>query len=57
MKNRLFCVFCAAILALCLTGCSFSDVMLYLYGGDEWVQADEEPVYARCEADNGDGSV
>ena len=53
MKNRLFCVFCAAILALCLTGCSFSDVMLYLYGGDEWVQADEEPVYARCEADNG----
>lgn len=53
MKNRLFCVFCAAVLALCLTGCSFSDVMLYLYGGDEWVQADEEPVYARCEADNG----
>lgn len=53
MKNRLFCVFCAAVLALCLTGCSFSDVMLYLYGGDEWVQADDEPVYARCEADNG----
>ena len=53
MKNRLFCVFCAAVLALSLTGCSFSDVMLYLYGGDEWVQADEEPVYARCEADNG----
>ena len=53
MKNRLFCVFCAAALALCLTGCGFNDLMLYLYGGDEWLQKDEPPVYARCDADNG----
>ena len=31
----------AAVTALTLTGCSFQDVMLYLYGGDSFVKSDE----------------
>lgn len=42
----------AALTALTLTGCSFQDVMLYLYGGDGFVTSDE-PDYASCEGGNG----
>ena len=34
----------AALTALTLTGCSFQDVMLYLYGGDSFVTS-AEPDY------------
>lgn len=42
----------SALAALALTGCSFQDVMLYLYGGDSFVKS-EEPDYAQCEGGNG----
>ena len=42
----------AAVTALALTGCSFQDVMLYLYGGDSFVKSDE-PDYAQCDGGNG----
>ena len=42
----------AALTALTLTGCSFQDVMLYLYGGDGFVKSDE-PDYASCDGTNG----
>ena len=42
----------AAVTALALTGCSFQDVMLYLYGGDSFVKGDE-PDYAQCDGGNG----
>ena len=42
----------AALTALTLTGCSFQDVMLYLYGGDSFVTSDE-PDYTTCDGDNG----
>ena len=42
----------AALTALTLTGCSFQDVMLYLYGGDSFVKSDE-PDYAQCDGGNG----
>ena len=41
-----------AVTALALTGCSFQDVMLYLYGGDSFVKSDE-PDYAQCDGGNG----
>lgn len=53
MKRTLSAVCMAALLALALTGCGFRDLMLYLYGGDDWVDEDKPPVYARFEADNG----
>ena len=34
-----------ALTALTLTGCSFQDVMLYLYGGDSFVTS-AEPDYS-----------
>lgn len=36
-KKIIAAVAAAAILALPLSGCSFNDVMLYLYGGDSVV--------------------
>ena len=42
----------AALTALTLTGCSFQDVMLYLYGGDSFVTS-AEPDYTTCDGDNG----
>ena len=42
----------AALTALTLTGCSFQDVMLYLYGGDSFVTS-AEPDYPTCDGDNG----
>ena len=42
----------AALTALTLTGCSFQDVMLYLYGGDSFVTS-AEPDYTICDGDNG----
>lgn len=42
----------AALTALTLTGCSFQDVMLYLYGGDGFVTS-AEPDYTTCDGDNG----
>ena len=38
--------------SLTLTGCSFQDVMLYLYGGDSFVTS-AEPDYTTCDGDNG----
>ena len=35
-KKIIAAVAAAAILALPLSGCSFNDVMLYLYGGDSF---------------------
>ena len=52
MKRKLFAVLSAAVLALGLAGCSFKDTMLYLYGGDDFVQS-EEAAYARCDGANG----
>ena len=42
----------AALTALTLTGCSFQDVMLYLYGGDSFVTS-AEPDYTTCDGGNG----
>lgn len=42
----------AAWTVLTLTGCSFQDIMLYLYGGDGFVSSDE-PDYVSCEGGNG----
>ena len=42
----------AVLTALTLTGCSFQDIMLYLYGGDSFV-SDSEPDYAQCDGGNG----
>ena len=52
MKRKFFAVLSAAVLALGLVGCSFKDTMLYLYGGDDFVQS-EEADYARCDGANG----
>ncbi len=52
MKRKFFAVLSAAVLALGLAGCSFKDTMLYLYGGDDFVQS-EEADYARCDGANG----
>ena len=41
-----------ALTALTMTGCSFHDVMLYLYGGDSFVTS-AEPDYTTCDGDNG----
>lgn len=53
MKQKIL----AAVLALCaaagLAGCSFSDVMLYLYGGDDFVQEEKDPEYVLYEGENG----
>lgn len=53
MKRNLFALLSALVLAVSLTGCSFSDLMLYLYGGDEWLDEEKEPVWITCDADNG----
>lgn len=53
MKRKMIALAGAALLALSLTGCGLQDLLLYLYGGDEWVEQDGEPVYARCDGENG----
>lgn len=53
MKHKLFAALAALSLAAALTGCgSFNDLMLYLYGGDDWVEESESD-YVACVADNG----
>ena len=42
----------AVLTALTLTGCSFQDIMLYLYGGDSFVSSSEAD-YAQCDGGNG----
>lgn len=42
----------AAILALPLSGCSFNDVMLYLYGGDSFTKEEGE-AYQTYDGENG----
>lgn len=44
MKRKFLPLLAALMTALFLTGCKFSDVMLYLYGGDEFVEADTENI-------------
>ena len=41
-KKIIAAVAAAAILALPLSGCSFNDVMLYLYGGDSFTKEEGE---------------
>lgn len=53
MKRKLGALLCACLAALTLTGCSFRDVMLYLYGGDDFVQGSGEPEYLTYDGDNG----
>lgn len=53
MKKQLLAFGCVLLLAPALTGCSFSDIMLYLYGGDDFIKEELEPVYTRYEAPNG----
>ena len=51
MKKSIAAAF-SVLAGLALTGCSFQDFMLYLYGGDGFVK-NEEPDYASCDGDNG----
>ena len=51
MKKSIAAALCV-LAGLALTGCSFQDFMLYLYGGDGFVK-NEEPDYASCDGDNG----
>ena len=59
-KKIIAAVAAAAILALPLSGCSFNDVMLYLYGGDSFTKEEGEdyqrealPQCMRCSKDTG----
>lgn len=52
MKRKILSLLLAGALSLLLAGCSFKDTMLYLYGGDDFVQS-EEAAYARCDGANG----
>ena len=51
-KRVLAALLAAVALMLSLTGCSFNDLMLYLYGGDDFTTSDT-PDYASCDGDNG----
>ena len=52
MKRKILALLAAAALALSLTGCSFNDLMLYLYGGDDFTTSDT-PDYVSWDGDNG----
>ena len=52
MKRKFLSLLLIGALSLMLAGCSFKDTMLYLYGGDDFVQS-EEAAYARCDGANG----
>ena len=51
-KKIIAAVAAAAILALPLSGCSFNDVMLYLYGGDSFTKEEGED-YQTYDGENG----
>ena len=51
-KKIIAAVAAAAILALALSGCSFNDVMLYLYGGDSFTKEEGED-YQTYDGENG----
>lgn len=51
-KKVIATVAAAAILALPLSGCSFNDVMLYLYGGDSFTKEEGED-YQTYDGENG----
>lgn len=51
-KKIIAAVAAAAILALPLSGCSFNDVMLYLYGGDSFIKEEGED-YQTYDGENG----
>ena len=51
-KRALAVLLAAVALMLSLTGCSFNDLMLYLYGGDDFTTSDT-PDYASWNGDNG----
>ena len=51
-KKVIAAVAAAAILALPLSGCSFNDVMLYLYGGDSFTKEEGED-YQTYDGENG----
>ena len=51
-KHALAALLAAVALMLSLTGCSFNDLMLYLYGGDDFTTSDT-PDYASWNGDNG----
>lgn len=52
MKRIVLAVCITVLLAAGLTGCKVNDLMLYLYGGDDFVQSDA-PDYVLCEGKNG----
>ena len=52
MKRKFLSLLLIGALSLLPAGCTFKDTMLYLYGGDDFVQ-NEEADYARCEGANG----
>lgn len=53
MKRFFLASLAALTLAVSLSGCGFKDLMLYLYGGDEWVEEEKEPLYTRFDGENG----
>jgi len=54
MKKKWIALAGVLALAAALTGCgSVKDLMLYLYGGDEWVSASGTPAYTLYDAPNG----
>lgn len=44
MKQKRMALVLAALAACTLTGCEFNDLMLYLYGGDDFAQSEEESI-------------
>lgn len=53
VKKQWFAILCALLLIPALSGCSVKDLFLYLYGGDEWVDASGDPVWMQYDAPNG----
>lgn len=53
MRRKIAVFLAAGAAALCLTGCSFQELMLYLYGGEDFVQEEKAPEYTLYEGENG----
>ena len=53
MKHKILPLLAALLTALTLTGCSFSDIMLYLYGGDDFVKKTDTRDFQTYAGENG----
>lgn len=53
MKHKILPLLEALLTALTLTGCSFSDIMLYLYGGDDFVKKTDTRDFQTYAGENG----